>query len=54
MGGKIRVIKKDGPGTLMQLHLLLSAHVDETRGYNSLNFAQHDLMASVTTIQPVI
>ena len=54
MGGEIRVIKKDGPGTLMQLHLLLSAPVDETRGYNSLNFAQHDLMASVTTIQPVI
>ncbi|KAK1388051.1 Proteasome A-type subunit [Heracleum sosnowskyi] len=43
MGGEIRVIKKDGPGTLMQLYLLLSAPVDETRGYNSLPFAQHNL-----------
>lgn len=54
MGGEIRVIKKDGPGTLMQLYLLLSAPVDETRGYNSLNFAQHNLTASVTSTLPVI
>lgn len=54
MGGEIRVIKKDGPGTLMQLYLLLSAPVDETRGYNSLTFAQHNLTASVTSNLPVM
>ncbi|WOH03473.1 hypothetical protein DCAR_0622871 [Daucus carota subsp. sativus] len=43
MGGEIRVIKKNGPGTLMRLNLLLSAPVDETRECKSLNFEQHNL-----------
>ncbi|KAK2984499.1 hypothetical protein RJ640_016885 [Escallonia rubra] len=43
MGGEIKVVKKNGPGTLMQLYLLLSAPVDRTGECCRLKFAEHDL-----------
>lgn len=52
MGGEIRVVKKNGPGTLMQLYLLLSAPVDGTKEYCSLNFDEHNLTVSATILQP--
>ncbi|CAM8909503.1 unnamed protein product [Rhodiola kirilowii] len=38
MGGEIKVVKKNGPGTLMQLHLLLRKAVDKAGQYPQMNF----------------
>ncbi|XP_062143532.1 histidine kinase 1 isoform X2 [Alnus glutinosa] len=44
MGGEIKVVKKDGPGTLMRLYLLLSAPVDGTEQHCQVDFANHSLV----------
>nr|XP_043632827.1 histidine kinase 1-like isoform X2 [Erigeron canadensis] len=43
MGGQIRVVKKNGPGTLMQLYLLLGTPVDIPRDNYKLKYADHNL-----------
>jgi hypothetical protein len=46
MGGEIKVVKKDGPGTLMRLYLLLSATADGTEQRCQVDFAKHSLVVS--------
>ncbi|XVF59799.1 hypothetical protein PTKIN_Ptkin07bG0304700 [Pterospermum kingtungense] len=41
MGGEIKVIKKNGPGTLMRLFLLLSTPADGTEQHGQVDFAKH-------------
>ncbi|XP_076921085.1 histidine kinase 1-like [Bidens hawaiensis] len=43
MGGEIRVVKKNGPGTLMQLYLLLGTPVDTPPENYKLKYADHNL-----------
>ncbi|KAI3747704.1 hypothetical protein L6452_10297 [Arctium lappa] len=43
MGGEIRVVKKNGPGTLMQLYLLLGTPVDIPQDNYKLKYADHNL-----------
>ncbi|KAI3665361.1 hypothetical protein L6452_43985 [Arctium lappa] len=43
MGGEIKVVKKNGSGTLMQLYLLLSAPADIPRENYQSKFAEHNL-----------
>uniref|UniRef100_A0A7N0V0U9 histidine kinase n=1 Tax=Kalanchoe fedtschenkoi TaxID=63787 RepID=A0A7N0V0U9_KALFE len=44
MGGEIKVVKKNGPGTLMQLHLLLRASLDTDKAgqHPQMNFGEDD------------
>ncbi|GFY87908.1 histidine kinase 1 [Actinidia rufa] len=44
MGGEIKVVKKNGPGTLMQLYLLLNTPPDTAGKHCSLKFTDHSLM----------
>ncbi|XP_068639892.1 histidine kinase 1-like [Aristolochia californica] len=44
MGGEVKVVKKDGPGTLMRLHLVLSARVDGMGHYCQIQFVDRSLM----------
>ncbi|XP_041020043.1 LOW QUALITY PROTEIN: histidine kinase 1-like [Juglans microcarpa x Juglans regia] len=44
MGGEIKVAKKDGPGTLMQLYLLLNAPADGTEQHYRVDFSKHSLV----------
>lgn len=44
MGGEIKVVKKDGPGTLMRLYLLLSASAEGTEQHCQVDFAKHSLV----------
>ena len=46
MGGEIRVVKKNGPGTLMQLYLLLRTPVDIPQENYKLKYADHNLKVS--------
>ncbi|KAM7516120.1 hypothetical protein LguiA_005703 [Lonicera macranthoides] len=43
MGGEIKVVKKNGPGTLMRLYLLLGAPEDGTGDHCQLKLAENDL-----------
>ncbi|XP_061999257.1 histidine kinase 1 [Rosa rugosa] len=44
MGGEIKVVKKDGPGTLMQLYLVLNTPADGTEQYCQVDFAKHGVV----------
>ncbi|TKY55927.1 Histidine kinase 1 [Spatholobus suberectus] len=44
MGGEIKVVKKEGPGTLMRLYLCLSAPVDATEQHCQVDFANKGLV----------
>ncbi|MQL97155.1 hypothetical protein Taro_029841 [Colocasia esculenta] len=44
MGGEIKVVKKDGPGTLMQLSLVLGLPVDGAGKHFEVEFDKHNLM----------
>ncbi|CAN0918780.1 Histidine kinase 1 [Linum grandiflorum] len=44
MGGEIKVVKKNGAGTLMRLFLLLSAPADITEQHLHVDFARHNLV----------
>ncbi|XP_042495876.1 histidine kinase 1 isoform X2 [Macadamia integrifolia] len=44
MGGEIKVVKKDNPGTLMQLYLVLSTPLGGTRQQCPIDFSKHGLM----------
>ncbi|XP_057965116.1 histidine kinase 1 [Malania oleifera] len=43
MGGQIKVVKKNGPGTLMRLYLVLSTPADGTGQHCQLDFAEHSI-----------
>lgn len=45
MGGEIKVIKKNGQGTLMQLFMILSTPEDNTEQYQ-VDFAKHGMVVS--------
>ncbi|KAL2333818.1 hypothetical protein Fmac_015031 [Flemingia macrophylla] len=44
MGGEIKVVKKEGPGTLMRLYLRLSAPVDASEQHCQADFANKGLV----------
>ncbi|XP_050374747.1 histidine kinase 1 [Argentina anserina] len=44
MGGEIKVVKKDGQGTLMQLYLVLNTPVDGTEQYCQADFAKQSIV----------
>lgn len=54
MGGDIKVIRKDGPGTLMQLSLLLSTPIDGTSQQCQNEFADNRLMVRELYLFPNI
>ncbi|XP_022751470.1 histidine kinase 1-like isoform X2 [Durio zibethinus] len=43
MGGEIKVVKKNGPGTLMRLFLLLSTPADGIEQHSQVEFAKHSV-----------
>lgn len=43
MGGEIKVVKKNGSGTLMQLCLLLNTPIDVTGQHGHLNFREQTM-----------
>ncbi|EXC35337.1 Histidine kinase 1 [Morus notabilis] len=44
MGGEIKVVKKNGPGTLMRLYLVLNTPADNTEQHCQIDFAKHGLV----------
>lgn len=53
MNGEIKVVKKSGPGTLMQLYLLLNTPAETTK--QNYNFKDHNLTVSFTSLlRPII
>lgn len=46
MGGEIKVVKKNGPGTLMRLYLVLSTPADSTDHHCQFDFAKHNAVVS--------
>lgn len=46
MGGEIKVVKKNSPGTLMQLYLLLNTPMDGAGQHCQLEFGEHSLVVS--------
>lgn len=49
MGGEIKVVKKNGPGTLMQLYMHLSTPADTIGKHCQLKFTEHNLMVGYCT-----
>ncbi|XP_073060696.1 histidine kinase 1-like isoform X2 [Primulina eburnea] len=43
MNGEIKVVKKNGPGTLMQLYMLLNTPEDRTKSRYQFNLKQHNM-----------
>lgn len=50
MGGDIKVVKKEGQGTLMRLCLVLSTPTDVTEQHYALDFTDNSLVVSRITI----
>lgn len=46
MNGEIKVVKKSGPGTLMQLYLHLSVPAETRKQHSPLNLEDHNLTVS--------
>ncbi|XP_038721417.1 histidine kinase 1-like isoform X1 [Tripterygium wilfordii] len=44
MGGEIKVVKKNGPGTLMRLYLLLSTPIDGGEQHCEVDFSMHNVV----------
>lgn len=49
MGGEIKVVKKDGPGTLMQLFLKLSTPLERSPKNDRIEFRDHNVIVSKNT-----
>lgn len=47
MGGEIKIIKKNGPGTLMRMYLLLNAPVDGREPNYLLDYAKDSITVRV-------
>ena len=58
MGGEIKVVKKNGPGTLMRLYLLLKTPADGADLHCQVYFSGHNAVVSkitsVTTKKQVV
>lgn len=48
MGGEIKFVNKNGPGSLMQLYLLLRTPIDGTTEHRNLNYSEQNLTVSAT------
>ena len=46
MGGEIKIVNKNGPGTLMQLCLVLGTSTESAAQHIHAEFASHNLMVS--------
>lgn len=46
MGGEIKVVKKNSPGTIMQLYLLLNTPIEGAGQHCQLEFGEHSLVVS--------
>lgn len=46
MGGEIKVVKKNGPGTLMQLYMVLNTPVGSTEHHYHIDFVNHGIVVS--------
>lgn len=46
MGGEIKVVKKNGPGTLMRLFLLLSTPADGVEQQGRIDVSKHSVAVS--------
>lgn len=51
MGGEIKFVNKKGPGSLMQLYLLLRAPIDGIEEHRNLNYSEQNLTVSATKYQ---
>ena len=49
MGGEIKVVKKNGPGTLMRLYLLLKTPADGADLHCQVDFSSHNAVVSKIT-----
>jgi hypothetical protein len=49
MGGEIKVVKKNGPGTLMRLYLLLKTPTDGADLHCQVDFSSHNAVVSKIT-----
>lgn len=47
MGGEIKIVEKNGPGTLMQICLLLGTSPDVAEQHIQVELADHSLMVSI-------
>lgn len=47
MGGEIKVVKKNGPGTLMKLYLLLNTHTDDVGMHYHTEFPKLNVVMSI-------
>lgn len=52
MGGEIKVVKKNSPGTLMKLYLLLNTPTDATEPLHQQDFTQHGISVSTSSYIP--
>lgn len=50
MGGEIKVVKKNGPGTSMRLCLLLSTTADGVEQHSLVDLARHNVVVSNITL----
>lgn len=46
MGGEIKVMKKNSPGTLMQFYLLLNTPIEGAGQHCQLEFGEHSVAVS--------
>lgn len=46
MGGEVKVVKKDGPGTLIRIFLLLSTPAESTEQHGQMDFSKHNVAVS--------
>lgn len=51
MRGEIKIVKKEGPGTLMRLYMQLTAPVDATEQHCQVDFANNNLVVSSITLE---
>lgn len=46
MGGEIKVVKKNGPGTLMRLYLLLNTPLECAEQHCQVDYTKHNFVVS--------
>lgn len=51
MGGEIKVVKKNGPGTLMRFYLLLNTTGDGAEHHCQVDFARHNVVVSLPSLK---
>lgn len=53
MNGEIKVVKKSGPGTLMQLYLRVSMPAQTTKQHCQFNLEDHNLTVSFSLLSKI-